>query len=97
LRLNDWQDAIVCKISKVVTYAYLEWMAVLDSLRTMSGESCMPHGITFWILATHFEESLDGCISVHGAFYMDTILARNYDSEAEAMRIVESRVFQLLS
>jgi hypothetical protein len=49
----------------------------------------MPHGIAFWILATHFEEPIDGCISVHGALYMDTILARNYDSEAEAMRIVE--------
>jgi hypothetical protein len=87
----------VCKVGEVVAYAYLEWMAVIDSLRTMSGYSCMPHGITFWILATHLEESLDGCISVHRAFYMDTILARNYDSEAEAMRIIESRVFQLVS
>jgi hypothetical protein len=49
----------------------------------------MPHGIPFWILATHFEEAIDGCISVHCALDMDTILARNYDSEAEAMRIVK--------
>jgi hypothetical protein len=93
LRLDDRKHTIVCKVGKVITYAYLEWMAVLYSGRTMSGESCMPHGIAFWILATHLEEALDGCIGVHGTFYMDTILARNYDSEAEAMRVVESRVF----
>jgi hypothetical protein len=97
LRLDDWQYAIVCKVGEVVAHAYLERVAVIDSSRSMSGKPCMPHGITFWILATHLEEALDRCISVHGAFYMDTILARNYDSEAEAMRIIESRVFQLLS
>jgi hypothetical protein len=92
LRLDDWQDAIVCKVGEVVTYAYLERMAVVHSGASMSGESCVPHGIAFWILATHLEEALDGCIGVHGAFYMDAVLARNYDSEAEAMRIIESRV-----
>jgi hypothetical protein len=49
----------------------------------------MPHGIAFWILATHLEEAVDGCICVHGALYMDTILIWNDDSESESVRIVE--------
>ena len=73
-------------------FADPEWVTVIHSSRAMSGESCMPHGVTFWILATHLDESVDRCIRVHGAFYMDTILFGDNNSEPESVWVIESRV-----
>jgi hypothetical protein len=52
----------------------------------------MPHGVTFGVLATHLDESVDRCIRVHGAFYMDTIFLGDNYSEPESVWIIESRV-----
>jgi hypothetical protein len=57
----------------------------------------VPSSVSLRILLSHFQEARDGSVSVHSTLDVDTVLARYSDSEAEPVRVIESRVFQLLS